>query len=253
MNRTSIIKKYEKPLGISSSVLGIVASILSFIGIIPPGIRGNLFFKILVILMLFIGAVLMFKFLRDFLKSKSKILTFLRYCFVLIFLALNIIVIAFQPNSKSSSQPLAANTENISKQNIENASITTDTNGDIKLDSSNNNHLIIGHDNVVGVNGDVTYVTNKPSPRKVNRKDLQLILSSIPSKDMRVRVNYPANNEEALNFSNQIVDALFQLGFTNISKGDVDKSMGYFGSGRITIKKDNLPVPAIRLIINPQQ
>ena len=62
-----------------------------------------------------------------------------------------------------------------------------------------------------------------------------------------------ANDNEALNFADEIFDKMFDLGYTNISKGDVSKSHNYFGSERITVKKDILPVPAIRFIINPQQ
>ena len=249
MIKKSVLNKLNKPLAFIASAVGIVTSSLSLIGIIPSQVRSNLYFKIGLIVTLIFGGILLFRFLIILLKSSSKSLKIVWYGFTVSLFSFLIISTIFYQDEKPLEPITLVNSKSISNEQIQNSNIRK-----IELkDSSSHNHIISGDNNHVGVNGDVTYYINKSTPRKLNRKDINFILSSIPSKEFLVRINYPTNNQEAQLFSKQILDTLYRLGYSNISESNVSSSHAYFGIGRISVIKDSLPTPAIRLIINPQQ
>ena len=248
--RKSIINKYGSSLGFFANGLNVLNFLLSFFGIIPQEIKSNDIFKLFSIILLVIGGILLIRFLGTLLKQKSLGVKFLWYAFAVSFFAIMTTSTILQRNTQSTKETTLVNSKNVINEQTQNSNINR---VEVKSDSAKSIHIVNGRGNVVGVNGNVTYITNKPISRKLNRNDVKLILSSIPSKDFLVRVGYPANNQEAINFRKQIIDTLFQLGYSNISEGDVSNSHEYFASERITIKKDSSPVPATRLIINPQQ
>ncbi|TMI72081.1 MAG: hypothetical protein E6H09_11165 [Bacteroidetes bacterium] len=248
--RKAIINKYGSRLTFFANGLNILNFLLSFFGFIPQAIKSNNIFKLFSIALLIIGIMLLLRFLLVVLKTKSLTVKILWCGLAMAFFGVLIIVTILQQNLQATQEPMLSKLENIINQKQQNSLVNTTE----AKDSANHNHIINGNNNVVDINGDVNYFTTKQISRKLNPMDIKLILASIPSKNYLVRINYPSNNQEAENFGKQIINRLFQLGYSNISESNISNSHEYFiAAERISVKIDSFPVPAVRLIVNPQQ
>ena len=248
--RKSIIKKHGSSLGFFTNIFNVLNFLLSSFGVIPQEIRSNNIFKILAAALLVIGCIIFIRFLSTLLNQKSFGSRVLWHGLTISFFALMITSAIMQQKPKATIQPILVNSKNTVNTQTQNSNLNKTT---VQSDSAKSIHVINGNRNIVGVNGNVTYEINKPVSRKLNRKDVKFILASIPSKDFSIKINYPSNNIEAKNFSKQIIDTLFRLGYSNISEATVSNSYEYFDGERISVKKYNSPTPSISLIISPQQ
>lgn len=82
----------------------------------------------------------------------------------------------------------------------------------------NNNHIVSGTGNNVGVNGDIN-IAKYIQQRHLTRQTLEYILSNIPDTATNVVFNLPMSDKEALNYANEIYNEMRHLGYNKMTMG----------------------------------
>lgn len=244
-------KSFEKLLALIASFLGIIAYFLDYFDRIPRIIKANSLFKGFIILMLLLGAFFLIRYLiHNQLKFAKKVWSYFVCSAVVCFFLVMILSVLLQ---KENLEEAKASTATILGPSVNEVQKAPEAENKIEAESINNSHIVNGNNNVIGVNGDVTYELKSPPPLTLTDKDLKKVQAAIPALSIRVRVINPANSKEASAFSNHLFDTLLALGYSNVTRGTYNQSMGYYKNDRITIREEKSPYPAINLIINPQQ
>jgi hypothetical protein len=243
--------KNERLLTIIKTTFEVVGPIAGYFLLIPQELRSKTYFKIIAIAVLLGGLFFLARQLYKKFKPKSLTQNFSFYgVFVILFLTIAV-SIAIQKNDKKE---VATVSNTVNKVESNSLNLSSSDSKTINV-SSPNNHIIAGDNNVVAVNGDYIdkhYTVTKLPARNLENTDIYRITTTIKSLDAEIEINYPENDREGSKFAKKIFDRLFDLGYTNVTIGQLQGRVHYT-SERFTIKRQNAQQPVFNIIINPQQ
>jgi hypothetical protein len=213
------------------------------LGIIPP---------IIAIIILSLTGLIGFPILWKFLKSHSVIIRLGVISIAWLFL---IGLSFYYYNETNKPEPKVLSSQSEIKNSFNSSQSNTDNSRTINNESgkNNNNQVTMNGPGIVQI-GDSNQASmniyNMPPQRHLNKSDLAR-LKAIPLRADKIRVLYPANNNEAAHYAEEIWNKLFDLGYQPYSKATYEKTSKP-SAKRFDISAAEETEPILNITIHPQ-